>query len=232
MGRVDNYGAEYDDANATSLNGPGPRVIGNKRQLPSSPSPPPTRPSFSVPQKPRTNSYNSHAAFTSLGRGGSAKPSSAATSSTSAHTPSTRSLFRQLLTSQTSLPKSKSKASNKKRIHSDIREQVEMMNDEVESISSERVTRSEMKNEHAIAKLNVYRQEKEYQFIREERVHEWEDVATAHQRAQEEAAAAHQRVQEAADRAIKLREAEAKAYALEVETLQLKIRLHELSTGK
>jgi hypothetical protein len=141
------------------------------------------------------------------------------------------------------LPKSKSKASNKKRIRSDIREQVEMMNDEVESISSERVTRSEMKNERAIAKLNVYRQEKEYQFIREERVHEREDAATAHQRAQEEAAAAHQRAQEeaaaahqraqeAADRAIKLREAEAKAYALEVETLQLKIRLHELSTGK
>lgn len=88
----------------------------------------------------------------------------------------------------------------------------------VRSLSSERQTRAEMKNERAIAKLNVYRQEKEYQFIREERARQRED-----------AAAAHQRSQDATDRAIKLREAEAKAHALEAEALQLKIRLHELS---
>jgi hypothetical protein len=42
-----------------------------------------------------------------------------------------------------------------------------LLNDEVDSLSSEGLTWADMKDELAIAKLNVYLQEKGYQFIRE-----------------------------------------------------------------
>jgi hypothetical protein len=42
-----------------------------------------------------------------------------------------------------------------------------LLNDEVDSLSSEGLTWADMKDELATAKLNVYLQEKGYQFIRE-----------------------------------------------------------------
>ncbi|OJA16417.1 hypothetical protein AZE42_07231 [Rhizopogon vesiculosus] len=224
MDGVDEYRAEHD-VNAVSMNSP-PRAIGNKRQLASSPSPPPTSgPSFSVPQKPRTSSYNSRNTFKSVA--GSAmyhgnKPSSAGSSTSSVHTPTMTSLLNAFdsPTSQTSLPKWPSKAPGKKCIRLDIDEQVDIVNQEIESLSSERLSRAEMKNEHAIAKLNQYHQEKEYQFMREEHVND-----------RHEAAVAHDHSQEAKDKDIQVNEAKAKLVALEVAALQLQIQLHALKKG-
>jgi hypothetical protein len=77
-----------------------------------------------------------------------------------------------------------------------------------------------MKNERSIAKLKIYQQEKQHQFLREE-----------HKDQRQEAAAAHDRLQQAKDKEIQLAEANAKLFALEVQALQLKIRYHELKKG-
>jgi hypothetical protein len=157
------------------------------------------------------------------------KPSSAGSSTSSVRTPSTTSLLNAFDSpiSQSSLSKPSSKASGKKRIRSDIGEQVDIVNEEIESLSSERLSRAEMKNERTVIKLDIYRQERAHQIKREE-----------HSNDCQEAAAAHDRSQQSTEKAIRLREAEAAAHALalkvheaEVKALELRIRLHELTKG-
>jgi hypothetical protein len=151
------------------------------------------------------------------------KPSSAGSSTSSVRTPTTTSLLNAFdsPTSQTSLPKRPSKASEKKRIRSDIGEQVDIINREVESLSEERLSRAEMKNERSVARMNLYRQEKEYQFMREE-----------HTNDRQEAAVAHDRSQQARDKEIQVNDSKTKLVALEVEALRLRIRLQELQKGE
>ena len=209
MDELDEYEGEHD-MNAVSLNSP-PRAVGKKRQLASSPSPPPTttRPSFSVPQKPSTSLYNSRNAFKSvpgnaLHRGN--KPSSAGSSTSSTvHTPSTNSLLNAFdsPTSQTSSSRPPSKTASKKRVRSDIHEQIDTLNDEIESVSTGKEARVRLKHERTIAKLGIYSQEKEHQYSLEK------------QREQREAA------RESAEHQIKLRQ-------LEIEALQLKLELRKL----
>jgi len=96
-----------------------------------------------------------------------------------------------------------SKTASKKRVRSDIHEQIDTLNDEIESVSTGKETRVRLKHERTIAKLGIYSQEKAHQYSLEE------------QREQREAA------REAAEQQIKLRQ-------LEIEALQLKLELRKL----
>ncbi|KAG1866672.1 hypothetical protein F4604DRAFT_1682747 [Suillus subluteus] len=185
---VPNYWEQ--EAGATILNSPPkPRAI--KRQ------------SFVLLPKSDTSHHNSRAAFDS----GSLRSKTASMSSAPAST------------SQTSqLPPSKGKGRQTKKPQSDLQDGLNRLNDEMESIQSDRIIREELKNKRHMAKYN---------FACQERVN-----------IDKEAAAAHQRSQEAKDSEIRLHEAEAKmhvalanAHAEEAATLRLKIELCRLTSG-
>jgi uncharacterized protein with NAD-binding domain and iron-sulfur cluster len=94
-----------------------------------------------------------------------------------------------------------------------------MVNDECESIRSDKITIGELKNKRYIAKLNYSRQEKEHQFLREERLRENADAAVVHKHAQE-AKQAEVLVNEAR---AKLVEAESVKLRLQIELEKLKL---------
>ncbi|KAG0705867.1 hypothetical protein DFH29DRAFT_996522 [Suillus ampliporus] len=204
---------EYDcDANAVSLDSPPRASIRNKWQLPSSPSPPPT-PSFAVLQKPHTSTYNNHSAF--LSKTGSVRMSTKPSSASSS-------------TPETSVSKGKCKVTNKKQIHSNICEQVDMLNDKIESITSgkmlERVlkellvkTQYKLKNDRTMAKLDIYCEDKECQFI-------YNEHAIVHVNA----SVVHQCEQELQTMDIHLHNAESRAWDSEVVALHLRIKYKKL----
>jgi hypothetical protein len=114
-----------------------------------------------------------------------------------------------------------------KKQRSSIQDTVEKLNDEIESVQSERVTREELKNERYMLKYNIIRQANEHKFIQAERI----ETHT-------EAAAAHKHSLEAKDSEIRLHEAETKmhdalahAHAEEAATLRLKIEYARLTSS-
>ncbi|KAG1744027.1 uncharacterized protein EDB91DRAFT_1246911 [Suillus paluster] len=206
---------EYDDRDANAL--------------PSSPSPPPAPPP-AVSQKPRTSTYNNRSVF--LSKTGSVrtstKPSLTTSSYSSAHTHSSMPPSQSSSTPETSVSKGKRKATNKKRIHSDIHEQVEMLNDKVESITSGKTSESasreplaktqyELKNDRAMVKLDIYCEGKEHEFIRDKRA-----IVRANAKVD------HQCEQEAKTMEIRLRDAESRAWESEAAALCLRIKYKKL----
>lgn len=191
---------------------------GKKRQRPQSPTPsppplpaPPSRTSIHdgrgsfkshanqliIREKNKTPSVTS-SSRTSSGRGNS-KPSSP--------------------TSQTSFSeRASSRDSVSKRLRTEVREQVDMLNDDLESMHSEKLTLYQLKNERLMVKMNANRQDKEHMFLREERAHERSDATLVHQRLQETKA-----------QEIRLREADAKALELEREVMLLRIEYAKLN---
>ncbi|KAG1884307.1 hypothetical protein F4604DRAFT_1919454 [Suillus subluteus] len=122
-------------------------------------------------------------------------------------------------TSQTSFSeRASSRESVKKRLRTEVQEQVEMLNDDLESMHSEKLALYQLKNERLMVKLNANRQDKEHVFLREERAHERSDAALIHQRSQESKA-----------QEIRLREADAKALELEREVMLLRIEYAKLN---
>ena len=222
-------------AHDISLNSP-PRVSGKKRQLATSPSPPPDPPfPFAFPQKSPTPFYDSRAAFgtqRSSGRGAHRRPSSIASSgmSRSMSTPSstTRNTSSSDLhispTSQTSL----SVVTKKKKAKSDIQQQVDNINDEIQSSI---MSRHDSKNERFAMKLDAKRD-----YIREAKKYEWLREARSHEVMQ--ADVNHRRAQEAKDADIRLREVDVRAHEAETlklekeaETWRLKIQFHQMMQG-
>ncbi|KAG0697702.1 hypothetical protein DFH29DRAFT_1003486 [Suillus ampliporus] len=184
-----------------------------------SPSPPP-QPAFALPLKSQASDHNSHAAFDTSTRH---KPSS----SKSSHSRTTSMLLAPVSMSPTSLSFSKGKWRQAKKPWSDLQDNLDKLNDDIESIQLDCVTREELKNEHHMVKYNLARQVNEHRFMCEQHTHN-----------DREATAAHQRSQEAKDKDIRLCEAEEKAHvasanahAEEVATLRLKIELCRLSNS-
>lgn len=93
-----------------------------------------------------------------------------------------------------------------------------MLNDDLESMHSEKLTLYQLKNERLMVKMNANRQDKEHMFLREERAHERSDATLVHQRLQETKA-----------QEIRLREADAKALELEREVMLLRIEYAKLN---
>ncbi|KAG1888419.1 hypothetical protein F4604DRAFT_1674758 [Suillus subluteus] len=231
---VPNYWEQ--EAGATILNSPPkPRAIKRRvhRSSPSplpSPSPSPLPKSFVLLPKSDTSHHNSRAAFdrrvlaTRRPSAGSPRPSSSGSSRSKTASMSSA----PASTSQMSqLPPSKGKGRQTKKPQSDLQDGLDQLNDEMESIQSDRIIREELKNERHMAKYNFARQVNEHKFLHEECVN-----------IDKEAAAAHQRSQEAKDSEIRLREAEAKmhvvlanAHAEEAAMLRLKIELCRLTSG-
>jgi hypothetical protein len=111
-----------------------------------------------------------------------------------------------------------------KKQHSSIQDTVEKLNDEIESVQSERVMREELKNERYMFKYNIIHQANKHKFLQAERVETHAEAATAHKCSLE-----------AKDTEIHLREAETKihdalahAHAEEAATLRLKIEYARL----
>ncbi|KAG1843622.1 hypothetical protein C8R48DRAFT_780604 [Suillus tomentosus] len=175
--RMDESVSRHDDDNIFSLDSPPKsKQGGNKRQQPPS-SPTPSPPPFAAPQKPRTSthdgcgSFKSHAGQLMACEGATNSTPSVASSKTSRSSLGRGRASRQgssvqkSPTSQTSvLANPKGKDSVLKRVQSEIQEQVEMLNDDLESIHSEK---------------------KEHDFIHEERANERADAAIVHQRMKE-----------------------------------------------
>lgn len=204
-----------------------------RQQPPSSPTPSPPLP-FAAPPKPRTAAHDNRGAFKThasqfMGHGGTNSTPSVASSSTSrtgslgrGRTGRSGSSVQQSPTSQTSVSaKSKGKDPVSKRIRSEIQEQVEMLNDDLDSLHSEKVSLYQLKNERLMVKMNSNRQQKEHDFIREERANERVDAAIV-----------HQRMKEAKEAEIRLREADAKALEIERDVMRLRIEWAKLNGGK
>ncbi|KAG1809036.1 hypothetical protein EV424DRAFT_1543181 [Suillus variegatus] len=208
-----------DEENVYNLDSPprSKKARGKKRQLPSSPTPsPPKAP------PPRTSNHDSRSSFKShvnhvIMRESASSPTSSSKASLQRSNPSSP---RQASpTSQTSLSeRPSSRESVKKRLRTEVQEQVEMLNDDLESVHSEKLTLYQLKNERLMVKLNANRQDKEHHFIREERAHERADAALV-----------HQRLQESKDQEIRLREADAKALELERQVMLLRIEYAKIN---
>ncbi|KAG1734018.1 hypothetical protein EDD22DRAFT_960136 [Suillus occidentalis] len=217
------------------------KVAGKKQQLTSSPSPPPDPPTpFTIPLKSATPFYDSHAVFVAQGSSGHnarRKPSSIASSSLgmtrSSSTPSltthntSLSDFPASPTSWTSVS-GPSAGSRKKKVKSDIQEQVKRVNDEIESLHSDVASRHSFKHKCFLMKLDMkdYHQEmKKYDYLCEARTHEAMQAATSHQRKQE-AKDAKIHLHETD---IRVHEAQALALDKEVEMWRLKIQFHQMT---
>jgi hypothetical protein len=223
-----------------NLNSP-PKVAGKKRQLASSPSPPPDPPTpFTIPLKSPTPFYDSRAAFGAQGPSGHnarRKLSSIALSSPgmtrSSSTPSSTthntssSDFPASPTSWTSV--SGPSAGSRKKAKSDIQEQVQKVNDEIESLHSDVALRHSFKHKRFLAKLDMkkdyHREMKKYDYLHEARAHEAMQAATSHQREQE-AKDAEIRLRETD---VRVHEAQALAYDKEAEMWHLKIQFHQMT---
>ncbi|KAG1887393.1 hypothetical protein F4604DRAFT_1675359 [Suillus subluteus] len=190
--------------------------------------------SFAALQKPRTSTHDGRSSFKS--HAGHVMECEGATSST----PSVASLktshsslgrgqsdkqgssVQQSPTSQTSVSaKPKGKDSVSKRIRLEIQEQVKMLNDDLESIHSEKVSLYQLKNERLMVKMNSNHQQKEHDFICEEHANECADAAIV-----------HQRMKEAKETEIRLCEADAKVLEMERDLMRLRIEWAKLNAGK
>ncbi|KIK32712.1 hypothetical protein CY34DRAFT_110879 [Suillus luteus UH-Slu-Lm8-n1] len=209
------------------------RAASKRPLLPSSPSPPITPPppsGFVLPHASKTSHRDSRASFGDPGRrtsmaslklvsrcsSGSSRSKPASVSSAPASTAAT---------SPANSASATGKQRQGKKQRSSIQDTVEKLNNEIESVQSERVTWEELKNERYMFKYNIIRQANEHKFLQAERVE-----------THAEAAAAHKRSLEAKDTEIRLREAETKmhdalalAHAEEAETLHLKIEYARLT---
>ncbi|KAG1728965.1 uncharacterized protein EDB91DRAFT_1349938 [Suillus paluster] len=167
------------------------KVAGKKRQLPSSPSPPPDAPEpFNVPEKSPASAYNSRSAFRMQ------KPPSLHSSTTR----NTTSLSDYLMSStpQTSLPNSG--GSKKKKAKPDVMQQVDEVKDELASMHSDAMSRHDHKHHRFLAKLEV-----KSEHNRDIKKYEW--LRATHEHETSQATVSHQRLQESKDAEICLREA-------------------------
>ncbi|KAG1905355.1 uncharacterized protein F5891DRAFT_1183300 [Suillus fuscotomentosus] len=87
-----------------------------------------------------------------------------------------------------------------------------------DSIHSDKLTLYQLKNKRLMVKLNASRQDKEHHLMREEHMDERADAAIV-----------HQRMKEAKEVDIRLREADAAAFALEADVLRLWIQWAQLN---
>ncbi|KAG1838874.1 hypothetical protein F4604DRAFT_1941094 [Suillus subluteus] len=180
-----------------------------KQQLPLSPTPSPPQ---SVAPLPRTSNHDSHSSFKlHANQVIMCKSASSATSSLKAL------LGRSNLSSpqQASLT---SQTSFSERASSRESEQVEMLNDDLESMHSEKLALYQLKNKRLMVKLNANRQDKEHHLLCEEHAHQRADAALVHQWLQEN------KVQE-----IRLWEVDVKALELEREVMLLCIEYAKLN---
>ncbi|KAG2029430.1 hypothetical protein BDR03DRAFT_1018405 [Suillus americanus] len=204
---------------------------GKKRQDPPSPSSPPSPPSPSppatcaMPQKPCTSAQDDHSTFKShagqvmmqeksKGGGSVASSRSCTLSACSKPTSSSQS---SSPTAQTSLS-TKPASAVSKRLRMEVREQVDLINNDLESMHSEKLSLYQLKNERLMVKLNASQQEKEHNLLREECANERAD-----------AAAVHQRFKEHKETEICLCEADTAALALEADVLCLRIEWEKLN---
>ncbi|KAG2344979.1 hypothetical protein BDR05DRAFT_998595 [Suillus weaverae] len=205
---------------------------------PSSPSPPITPPlpsGFVLLHASQTSHRDSRASFGDLGRRtsmGSLKPVSRCSSGSSRSKATTVSSA-PASTPATS-PANSASATGKQRQGkkqcSSIQDTVEKLNNEIESVQSERVTQEELKNECYMLKYNIICQANKHKFIQAECMETHAEATTAHKHSLE-----------AKDTEICLHEAETKmhdalahAHAEEAATLHLKIeyaRLMSSSSG-
>ncbi|KAG2100376.1 uncharacterized protein F5147DRAFT_776934 [Suillus discolor] len=217
----------HDDSNTISLNSPPRRRAGKKRQEPPSP-PSPTTTSHMQQMPPHTSIQHDRATFKShvsqvmmreKSKSGSMASSGSRSSShsrkpSSSHEPSSEQSSPTVQTSVSTTPAS----SVSKRLQTEIREQMDVLNNDLESIYSDKLTLYQLKNERLMVKLNASRQDKEHRMMREERMDERADAAIV-----------HQHMKEAKEADIRLHEADAAAFAVEADVLHLRIQWAQLN---
>jgi len=226
-----------DDDDMILDDGPGSPspVAGKKRQLPSSPSPPPSPPvPFVMPSRTLASTYNNRSAFSMQkpsSRGGQCKIVSVMSCSTSTPSSTTcntssSSEYHMSPTPQTLLPNST--GSLKKKVKLDVLQQVEQVRDEIESLHSSVMSCHEGKHQRYIAKLEVKSEHNCYL-----KKYDWLHATQKHEASQ--AAVSHQRLQEAKDAEIWLCETDIRVHQAhsevldkEAETLHLKIQFHQM----
>ncbi|KAG2032686.1 hypothetical protein BDR03DRAFT_1014946 [Suillus americanus] len=224
-------GIDEDDthSNTISLNSPPrPKTTGKgkKHQDPPSPSSPPS-PSppatFAMPQKPRTSAQDDRSMFKShagqvmmreKSKGGGSVASSRSHTLLACSKP-TSSSQSSSPTAQTSLL-TKPVSAVSKHLRMEVCEQVDLINNDLESMHSEKLSLYQLKNEWLMVKLNASRQEKEHNLLREEHANECADAAVVHQHFKE-----HKETE------ICLQEADTAALALEADVLRLQIDLSQ-----
>ncbi|KAG1876230.1 hypothetical protein F4604DRAFT_1924519 [Suillus subluteus] len=209
-----------DDSNAISLNSPPRPRAGKKRQEPPSPPSPPA--TSQMPQMSCTSVQNDRSSFKShvsqvmrreKSKSGSVASSGSRPSSHSSQQPLSQ---QSSPTAQTSVSTPASSAS--KCLRTEIRKQIDMLNDDLESMHSDKLTLYQLKNERLMVKLNANRQDKEHDMMREEHLNERSDAAIV-----------HQRMKEAKEVDICLREVDAAALAMEADVLRLRIQWAQLN---
>ncbi|KAG2741855.1 hypothetical protein P692DRAFT_20822065 [Suillus brevipes Sb2] len=125
---------------------------------------------------------------------------------------------------------SEGKGRKSKKARSGVLSQVNLINDEISSLQSDRsdkVSRAELKNDRYMAKLNLARQKNEHRFLTAERMQERIDAAAVHQRLQEEKDA-EIRLCEAQSKKLELA---MKAHAEEAALLRVKMEYHQMMNG-
>ncbi|KAG1764181.1 hypothetical protein EV702DRAFT_1051435 [Suillus placidus] len=212
------------------------KAAGKKRQLPSSPSPPPDAPEpFTMPAVSPSSVYNSSSVF------GLKKPPSCgrhrrlpseisiSTSAPSSTTCNTTSSSDYLMSSspQTSLPNSAG-GSKKKKAKSDVMQQVDEVKDEIVSMHSNAMSHHDLKHQCYLAKL-----ESKTEHSRDIKKYEWLRATREHETFQ--ATISHQHLQESKNSEIRLRETDIRVYEAhslvlnkEAETLRLKIQFQQM----
>ncbi|KAG1889034.1 uncharacterized protein F5891DRAFT_1198854 [Suillus fuscotomentosus] len=132
----------------------------------------------------------------------------------SSHEPSLQQSSPTAQTSVSTTPAS----SVSKRLRTEIHEQMDALNDDLESIHSDKLTLYQLKNERLMVKLNASRQDKEHRLMHEEHMDEHADAAIV-----------HQRMKEAKEVDIHLHEADAATFASEADVLRLRIQWAQLN---
>ncbi|KAG2055675.1 hypothetical protein BDR06DRAFT_970791 [Suillus hirtellus] len=178
----------HDDSNAISLDSPPRHRAGKKCQEPPSP-PSPTTTSHTQQVPPCTSVQHDRTTF---------KSHSSPTAQTSVSTTPASSVSKHL--------------------QMEIHEQMDALNDDLESIHSDKLTLYQLKNEHLMVKLNASRQDKEHRLMHEERMDERTDAAIV-----------HQRMKEAKEVDIRLHEVDATTFASEADVLCLWIQWAQLN---
>ncbi|KAG2107706.1 uncharacterized protein F5147DRAFT_774154 [Suillus discolor] len=196
----------HDDSNTISLNSPPRCRAGKKHQEPPSP-PSPTTTSHTQQMPPALPSSMIALHSRSRSSSHSRKPSSS-------HEPSSQQSSPTAQTSVSTTPAS----SVSKHLRTEICEQMDVLNDNLESIHSDKLTLYQLKNKRLMVKLNTSRQDKEHRMMREEHMDERTDAAIV-----------HQRMKEAKEVDIRLREADATAFAMEADVLRLRIQWAQLN---
>ncbi|KAG1839464.1 hypothetical protein DFJ58DRAFT_733340 [Suillus subalutaceus] len=198
---------------------------------------PPPHP-FEMPSKSATLFYDSRTAFGTQrpsSCGGRRKPLSeisrsisTPSSTTCNSTPSSD--YCMSPTPQTSLPNSAG-GSKKKKAKSDILQEVDHIQDEIESLHSDTMSLHGNKYQCFLAKLDV-----KSEHNRDSKKYEWLRGACEHEASQ--ATVSHQCLQEKQDAEIRLRKTDIRvheAHSLvlnkEAETLQLEIQFHQMTQG-